>query len=143
MNDTALALRLLLFCFEHLPYPLCPRAIPDIEIDPDLDAEGRIEFGFLTTIKLRAWDGSAYWQSVLCHETAHYVQAMNGVTFSDTRKTEREALSAQVSWLIKINAPIEAYPTEKIIHALTGNRIPHGADRRSWPSLSTKRKSND
>lgn len=119
MADTALALRLLLFCFEHLPYSLCPRAIPDIEIDPDLDAGGRIEFGFLTTIKLRAWDGSAYWQGVLAHETAHYIQAMNGETFSDTRKTEREALGCQVSWLIKINAPIEAYPTEKIIRRLT------------------------
>lgn len=121
MNDTALALRLLLFCFEHLPYPLCPRAIPDIEIHPDLDAEGRIEFGFLTTIKLRAWDGSAYWQSVLCHEVAHYLQAMNGCDFSNPSATEREALVTQVAWLIKIRAPVEAYPSEKIITQLTGD----------------------
>jgi hypothetical protein len=111
---------MLLFCHDLLQYPLCPSYLPIIQIDPNQDADGRIEFGFFTTITLREWDASAYWQSVLVHEITHHVQHFNGETFTDTRKTEREALSAQVAWLIKIRAPPEAFPSEQIIKRLAG-----------------------
>lgn len=120
MVNNALALRMLLFVHDLLQYPDCPSFVPDIIIDPDLNADGRIEFGFFTTISLKAWDGSAYWQGVLVHEICHHVQRFNDETFKDKRKTEREALGCQNAWLIKINAPIEAYPSEKIIQRLAG-----------------------
>lgn len=118
--DTALALRMLLFCYDLLDYPQCPSYLPIIKIDPNQDADGRIEFGFFTEITLKAWDEGAYWQSVLVHEICHHLQHCNGETFKDTRKTEREALSAQVAWLIKIRAPAEAFPSEQIIKRLAG-----------------------
>jgi len=87
--DTALALRMMLFCFDLLQYPQCPSFVPDIIIDPDLDVLGRIDWDFFTTITLRQWD-----EGIFCHEVAHFLQEFNGLPFS-----EEEAERARHAWL--------------------------------------------
>ncbi len=93
----------------------CPPVVPRICIDDEMP--DNILGNFVISIKiitLKSWTGSPKDQGVLTHELAHYVQQFNNKPFS-----EREALGAQNAWLIKIRAPIDAYPSEKIIRMLT------------------------
>lgn len=115
------ALRILAFTYDNLDYEECPEALPDIHIVTRQKVHGKITFEWNPHIYLKEWgNGDPYWQGVLAHEMAHYVQYHNGEEFKDKKKTEREALAIQNSWLLKIKAPESAYPSEKIIKALAG-----------------------
>lgn len=107
MDDTAFALRLLLFAYDTLEYTKCPDYVPTITIDPDLDCHGRIDFGFVPSIQLKQWDGSAYWQSVLAHELAHFLQYVNDEPFC-----EDEAERVRHAWLIQSSVPTSRHPLQ-------------------------------
>lgn len=98
----------------------CPTELPEIVINPHLDVMARHTGGYPNNlIELRQWDGSPADQGSLIHELVHAIQWANGDAFLDTRKTEREALGVQCSWLVKIRAPEDAFPSEAIIKRLT------------------------
>ena len=118
--DEALVRRLMAFAADMLGY-LCPEQLPQIEINPDLHCKGawyRPEPPCWPNplIELREWDGGAFWQGVMIHELVHHLQ-----WFSGKSVTEGAAVAVQVSWLLKIKAPVEAFPHEMIIEMLTGD----------------------
>ena len=94
----------------------CPSFVPTICIDQGIEEKTAGTFVFsLKLITLKLYDGEAFYQGVLVHELAHWVQCFNGRPYC-----EKEAITAQCRWLQKIGAGQEAYPVRKAILRMTG-----------------------
>ena len=89
----AIARDLMGFAASHLQKPIPD--LPIIQIEPDCEGLGRIEWGLRTRIKLKYWrDGNAFDRSVFVHEAVHHIQHLN-----DMDKSEVEAITVQCLYL--------------------------------------------
>ena len=88
------------FAASHLQKPIPD--LPIIQIEPDCEYLGRIEWGLRTRIKLKYWrDGNAFDRSVLLHEICHAIQRFNDMPmqYDGIDEAEIEAITVQCRYL--------------------------------------------
>lgn len=111
----AIARELLSFAASHLQKPIPD--LPIIQIEPDLEDLGRIEWGMRTRIKLKYWrDGSAFDRSVFVHEAVHHIQHLN-----DMELSEVEAITVQLRWLQSKGEDARTALSYAAIHKMTND----------------------
>lgn len=119
------ALELMFYAADTLGY-LRPDRLPDIIIDPDMEALGQFTPRFVSEIKLKYWrEGNRFDQCVLVHELAHHIQSHNGATmggvYEGINHLEVEALTAQCMWLKSVGEDPRRLISRETIFRLTGD----------------------
>ncbi len=122
------ALELMFYAADTLGY-LRPDRLPDIIIDPGIEALGQFTPRFVSEIRLKYWrEGNRFDQCVLVHELTHHIQSYNGATmngnvFEGVNHIEVDALTAQCRWLQSVGEDPRKLISRETIFRLTGDPI--------------------
>jgi len=120
-----LAWELMFYAADTLGY-LRPISLPEIIINPDMEALGQF-VSCPSVVTLKHWrEDSLFDQCVLVHELVHHVQSYNGATlngnvFEGINHIEIEALTVQCLWLRSVGEDPHKLISERTILKLTGD----------------------
>lgn len=117
------AWELMFYAADLLGY-LRPISLPELLIDPDMEALGQFRPSEVTLKYWRA--GNRFDQCVLVHELTHHCQSYNGATmngnvFEGVNHIEVDALTAQIKWLQSIGEDPRKLISRQTIFRLTGD----------------------
>lgn len=99
------------FAADLLGYKL-PPFLPDITITPHAPVLGQYQ---QLAIRLKYWRHTPEDEGVLVHELTHHIQYYHGTPYC-----EREAITAQIRWLQRVDVGVDSYPSRAAILKMTG-----------------------